>query len=139
IPALVVALCCGLITAPGASAAPSLAVAEGGGATFPGRALVLTVPGRSAVSPGEVHVSENGRAVREAVVTPIANAKAGDFGVVLAIDVGPSMKGAPLARAMAAARALAAQRTGRQELGVVTFDREARVTLPLSDNDTGIR
>src|SRR4029077_9075358 len=55
-----------------------------------------------------------------------------------AIDAGPSMKGAPLAQAMAAARALAAQRTGMQELGVVTFDRNATVTLPLTSDPQAI-
>jgi tight adherence protein B len=80
-----------------------------------------------------VHISENGRRVSGALVSPIANAGAGDFGVVLAIDVSPSMKGVPLAHAMAAARALAAQRTGKQELAVVTFDNAAHVVLPLTD------
>jgi len=39
---------------------------------------------------------------------------------------------------MAAARALAAQRTGKQELGVVTFDRRATVALPLTDDPRAI-
>jgi tight adherence protein B len=132
------ALVAGVIAAPSASAAPSLRVSEGGGATFPARSLVLTVPNGAGVSPSNVHVTENARAVAGAVVRPIANAAAGDFGVVLAIDVSPSMRGAPLSEAMAAARALAAQRTGRQELAVVTFDRHATVALPLTDDARAI-
>jgi tight adherence protein B len=124
----------GVMAAPAAIAAPSLRVSEGGGATFPARSLVLTVAKQGSLSPSHVHIAENGRAVTGAVVRPIANAAAGDFGVVLAIDVSPSMRGAPLSQAMAAARALAAQRTGKQELGVVTFDRHAGVALPLTDD-----
>jgi tight adherence protein B len=132
------ALVVGVIAAPAASAAPSLRVSEGGGATFPARSLVLTVPKGAALSPSNVHITENGRAVTGAVVRPIANAAVGDFGVVLAIDVSPSMRGAPLSEAMAAARALAAQRTGRQALAVVTFDRRATVALPLTDDASAI-
>ena len=48
------------------------------------------------------------------------------------------MTGAPLAKAMTAARALAAQRTGNQELGVITFDETAYVTLPLTSDPQSI-
>lgn len=115
-----------------------IGLSEGGGATFPARALVLSVPGTGALRSPQVHISENGAPIAGAVVRPIADAGAGDFGVVLAIDVSPSMKGAPLARAMAAARALAAQRTGKQELGIVTFDRHATVALGLTDDPGAI-
>ena len=73
------------MSAPAAGAASSLQLSEGGGATFPARALVLAVPGRSALTPFEVHVSENGKAVSSPVLTPIAKAHSNDFGVVLAI------------------------------------------------------
>jgi tight adherence protein B len=95
---------------------------------------VLSLPGRSSLDSAQVHVSENGKSVASPVVRPIASAASGDFGVVLAIDVSASMKGAPLEQAMRAARALAAQRTGEQELGVVTFDRQAKVALPLTSD-----
>jgi tight adherence protein B len=123
-----------LLGAGATQAATSLHVSEGGGATFPARSLVLSVPSGVSVQPSQVHVSEDGQPIPGAIVRPIANAAAGDFGVVLAIDVGPSMRGEPLARAMEAARALAAQRTGNQELAVVTFDQNARVALPLTAN-----
>jgi tight adherence protein B len=124
--------------ASGSSAAGQVAVSEGSGSVFPARSLVLTVPGRTSVSTGEVHITENGRAVKGALVTPIAEAQARDFGIVLAIDVSPSMRGRPLEQAMAAARALAKQRTGRQELGIVTFDERATVALPLTDDPQAI-
>jgi tight adherence protein B len=128
----------GLLAAPASSSAAALHVSEGGGASFPSRSLVVAVPGRSSVSTSEIHISENGRPVSGAAAKPITQAGAGDFGVVLAIDVSPSMKGAPLDRAMAAARALAAQRTGNQELAVVTFDQSAKVALPLTDDPRAI-
>jgi Flp pilus assembly protein TadB len=130
----------GALSAPAAAAgvAGSIGLSEGGGATFPARALVLSVPHTGALRSSQVHISEDGKPVSGAVVRPIADAGAGDFGVVLAIDVSPSMRGAPLARAMAAARGLAAQRTGMQELGVVTFDRHATVALPLTDDPRAI-
>jgi tight adherence protein B len=128
----------GLLAAPASGSAAALHLSEGGGASFPSRSLVLAVPGRSSVAASEIHVSENGRAVSGTVAKPITRAGAGDFGVVLAIDVSPSMKGAPLDRAMAAARALAAQRTGNQELAVVTFDQSAKLDLPLTDDPRAI-
>jgi tight adherence protein B len=115
-----------------------LKVSEGGGARFPSRSLVLSVPNRAGLQASQVRVSENGQPVQGARLMPLSNAGAGDFGVVLAIDVSPSMTGAPLAEAMAAARALAAQRTGMQELGIVTFDRQAKVVLPLTDKPAAI-
>lgn len=136
--AVAVGLAGGLVAAPASCSAAALHVSEGGGASFPSRSLVVAVPGRGSVSASEIHVRENGHPVSGAVATPITKAGAGDFGVVLAIDVSPSMKGAPLDRAMAAARALAAQRTGKQELAVVTFDQSARVALPLTHDPRAI-
>jgi tight adherence protein B len=121
-----------------ADSAGSLHVAPAGGAVFPARALVLSVPDRGTLSASQVHITENGSPVSGAAVTPIAKAGAHDFGVVLAIDAGPTMRGAPLAEAMRAARALAAQRTGMQELGVITFDQRATVALPLTDDPAQI-
>jgi tight adherence protein B len=120
------------------AATPPLRVFEGGGAAFPGRSLVLSVPTGAGVQPRGIHVSENGTPISGAVVTPIANAATGDFGVVLAIDVGPSMRGIPLQKAMQAARALAAQRSGNQEIAVVTFDKSATVSLPLTNDPAAI-
>jgi tight adherence protein B len=132
--AATIALLGALVTPAAATAPASLSVTEGGGATFPARSLVLSLPGRSSLTASQVHVSENGGTVASPIVRPIASAASGDFGVVLAIDVSSSMRGAPLAEAMKAARALAAQRTGKQELGIVTFDRQAAVALPLTSD-----
>ena len=141
--ACVLAVLVGSIVAPAgaagaSSAADQIAVSEGSGSVFPARSLVLTVPGRTSVSTGEVHITENGRAVKGALVTPIANAQARDFGIVLAIDVSPSMHGSSLDGAMRAARTLARKRAGQQLLGVVEFDQNASVSLPLTTNATAI-
>jgi tight adherence protein B len=131
-------------SAPGAFAAQTashpggLQVAEGGGSSFPARSLVLSVPSRSSLSAAEVHVSENGQTVDEAIVTPIAKASAGDFGIVLAIDTSPSMQGRSLQDAMAAARALAGLRTGEQYLSVVEFNQVPKVVLPLTADGSAV-
>jgi tight adherence protein B len=137
-PTLAATLALALLGASSSAAAPSLRVSEGGGAVFPGRSLVLSVPNGASLQPARVHLSENGTPISGAVVTPIANAAAGDFGVVLAIDVGPSMRGLPLQKAMEAARALAVQRSGNQEIAVVTFDQRATVALPLTNDPAAI-
>jgi tight adherence protein B len=127
--ALILAAC--LAAAPAKGAIAGLQVSEGSGATFPARSLVLSVPGGS-LQPSQVHVGENGHAVGSLIVRRIAHAGAGDFGIVLAIDVSPSMQGNALNEAMAAARALASQRSGQQQLGVLAFDQTATVLLPLT-------
>jgi tight adherence protein B len=113
-------------------------VSQGAGATFPARSLVLSVHDPGSLRPSQVHIAEDGQPVAGAVVRAIANAGAGDFGVVLAIDVSPSMQGQPLKSAMAAARALARERSGQQQLGVLLFDQAARVVLPVTANAPAI-
>jgi tight adherence protein B len=125
------------VAAPAAGSG-ELRVSDGGGSAFPARSLVLSVPGRSSLSASEVHISENGAPVSGAVITQAANARPGDFGIVLAIDISPSMKGRPLQNAMIAARALARQRVGQQKLGLIEFDRTPTVALPLTANEESI-
>ena len=146
--AICVALLAALLTAliggapASAVAGPSqggeFALSEGSGTVFPGRSLVLSVPNRSKLSGAEVHVTENGQPVSQPIVTPLSKAGAGDFGVMLAIDTSPSMQGAPLRDAMSAARALAARRTANQEFGVIEFDHESTLALPLTADPEAI-
>jgi tight adherence protein B len=124
--------------AAGPSQTSEFALSEGSGTVFPGRSLILSVPNRGSLSSAEVHISENGQPVSQPIVTPLSKAAAGDFGVVLAIDKSPSMEGAPLRNAMAAARALAAHRSGKQQLGVIEFDETPTVALPLTANGEAI-
>jgi Flp pilus assembly protein TadB/uncharacterized protein YegL len=128
-----------LLALPAANAGTApMTISLGSGATFPARTLVLSAPAGVHVSVPEMYVWENGGPVNNLSVTPLANANAGDFGVVLVIDQSASMGGAPLARAMGAARALARQRTGKQELGVITFDSHPTTLLPLTSDPFAI-
>jgi Flp pilus assembly protein TadB len=108
----------------------------GSGATFPERTLVLTVPPGQTATAAQVSVTENGQPVSGLSVTPLSQARAGDFGVFLVIDQSPSMRGKPLAQAMVAARALAAQRVGAEALGAITFDATPNLILPLTSDRT---
>ncbi len=107
-------------------------------ATFPQRALVLSVPHGLKLTAGQVHVTENGSPVGPLIVTPISQANAGDFGIVLVIDQNWSMSGTPLTQAMAAARTIAAQRTAQQELALITFDARPYVLLAPTSNQGAI-
>jgi tight adherence protein B len=135
---LLASVAVGLATPVASSAAPGLQVSEGAGATFPARSLVLSVPSVHSLQPTQVHVSENGKPVTGAVLRSISHAGEGDFGVVLAIDVSPSMHGQPLENAMSAARALAAQRVGQQQLGVLLFDQSSTTLLSLTTSQPAI-
>lgn len=103
-------------------------------ASFPQRAFVLTLPHGMALGRGTVHVFENGRAVNGLTVSPARGAGAGSFGYVLALDASNSMAGEPLVRAMAAARAFAAERAAGAALGLVAFSSRVDTILrPSSD------
>jgi Flp pilus assembly protein TadB len=117
---------------------PPVTGSLGRGATFPQRTLVLSDPSATTLSASQVHITENGTVITPESVKPLSLADAGEFGVMLVIDESPSMSGRPLAQALAAARTLAAGRSGKQELGIVTFADLARVTLPLTSNDKQI-
>lgn len=134
--ALGLAALVGGLTAPLAEAT-GLRVSLGDAARFPARVLIASAPANHPVTADTVHVIENGRPVKALSVTPASTANAGDFGVILVIDSSQSMAGRPLAEEMHAARDLAMQRSGRQELGVITFNHAATTLLPLtSDSPT---
>jgi tight adherence protein B len=122
--------------------AASVVRSLGAGATFPHRALVLTVPAAIPVTVPRIYVGENGSPVDSLSVTPVTPVTAptaASFGVVLVIDQSLSMTGAPLNHAMATARAIAAQRTGSQKVGVITFDSSPSIVLPMTSDSTAIQ
>ena len=120
-----------LVTAPVALATPTAQLAEASGAAFPAKRFVLTLPVRRAVRPEDVRVRENGGPVDGLHVVP---ASARTSAVIVAIDTSRSMRGAPIAAAMAAARRFAAGRPAGQRLGVVFFNRQAKLALkPTTD------
>ena len=130
----VIALASGAANASAAGLTGSL----GSGAKFPARTLVLSAPAGIPITVPDIYVWENGGPVDYLTVTPLAQANTGDFGVELVIDQSASMSGAPLAHALAAARAFAAQRTGKQELGVIAFNSAPTTVLPLTSNPSAI-
>jgi tight adherence protein B len=111
---------------------------EAGGARFPDRAFVLTLPARQRLSPRQVHVFENGTPVPGVSLVPVAEGGQTDFGVVLVIDASNSMKGRAIADATAAARAFAARRAANQRLAIVTFNSKTSVLLPFTTDADAI-
>ncbi len=95
------------------------------GVTFPQRALVLTAGIKQPLSASGIHVSETGTAVSPLTVTPVAAARPGDAGVIVAIDQSTAMKGAGLITELAGVRALAAVRPPNEALGLIGFDATA--------------
>jgi len=109
-------------------------IVEAGGARFPDRAFVLTLPAKQQLRAARVHVLENGAQVSKVTLVPVDAAGRGDFGVVLVIDASKSMHGRAIADAMKAARAFAARRTPTQQLAVVTFNSTSSVLLPFTSD-----
>lgn len=106
-----------------------------GGAAWPQRSFVLTLPNGSAPSPSDIAVQENGKPVLGLRVLPADRR----FGVMLVIDASSSMRGEAIHGALRAARAFAAQRPPYQPLGIVTFNDDIRVALAPTTDSTAIR
>ncbi|MGB9185470.1 MAG: VWA domain-containing protein [Solirubrobacteraceae bacterium] len=122
-----------------AGVAPTVAASPvqgwlGDGATWPGRALVLFPPQGATVDASTVHLTEAGARVRGVSVTPISQARPGDFGVMVVLDHNRSMAGSPTSAAMAAVRSLAATRAAGQQLGLITFSSRPQVYTPLTSD-----
>ena len=113
-----------------AHAAGDAELSEVAGQRFPERGFVLTLPRRQALTTADVQVSENGQDVKDLEVTPGGAAGARGFGTMLVIDTSQSMRGAPIADAMAAAREFVAHRPADQRVGIVFFNRSAQLALP---------
>jgi tight adherence protein B len=117
-----------------AHAAGNAELTEVAGQRFPERSFVLTLPRREALTTADVQVRENGQDVKDLEVTPGGAAGARGFGTMLVIDTSQSMRGAPIVAAMAAAREFVAHRPAGQRVGVIFFDRSARLALrPTTD------
>jgi tight adherence protein B len=120
----------------GAAAPARLHLSEVGYVRFPDRAFVLTLPRKVRLGPDAIQLRENGQLVSGVGRVQAKNAAVGRFGVVLVVDASQSMLGRPIAGAMAAARAFAAQRVPTELLGLVTFSSRGHVALaPTTDSD----
>jgi tight adherence protein B len=104
------------------------------GTNFPDRAYVLSLPTETALGPDSVEVRENGVLMTNVSVVPAQAADNGQFGVVLVLDASGSMRGDAIVNAVAAARAFAAHRQTGQLLGVVVFNSDSKILVPLTTN-----
>jgi tight adherence protein B len=107
-------------------------------ARFPERAFVLTLPEQRRLGAADMEVLENGEPVASPRLRPADRAGARSFGLVLVIDASISMRGKPIASAMAAARTFAGRRQAEQRLGVITFDEQATTALPMTADQGAI-
>jgi len=126
------------LLASAANAARGLVLTEAGGARFPDRKFVLTLPKDRPLTRGQVSVRENGNAVSRLSLVPAGSAGEREFGVALVIDASNSMRGGAIDAAFAAARVFAEQRNGNQQLAVIAFNRRTSVLLPFTTDEGAI-
>jgi len=127
-----------LLVTSAASAAAPLRLENVGNVNFPDRAFALTTAKAERINPRAVHVLENGQPVLDQRIVPARAAGKGTFGIVLVIDASASMSGAPIANAIDAARAFAAQRTANERLGIVLFNKNVSASLTPTTNADAI-
>jgi tight adherence protein B len=118
------------------SGGPTLIEAKG--PAFPVRSYVLKLPTSQRLTANQVKVTENGTAALNTTVVPASQTSNKTFGVVLVGDTSYSMYGAPLAAALAAEQAFAAQRNAKEQLGLINFNRTTKVVLPLTSSASAI-
>jgi Mg-chelatase subunit ChlD len=111
---------------------------ELGEAHFPDRGYILSLPSAQTVTQDQVAVTENGREVTGLSVVPATALGSNQFALALVIDASQSMRGAPIAKAMRAARAFAAQRQPTQQLGALTFNARSSLLVPFTTDDAAI-
>ena len=121
-----------------ATAERELRLTEAGGAGFPYRSFVLTLPSGMSLEAKRVHVRENENDVSSISITPANEVKGNHFGVVLVIDASNSMRGKAIEGAIEAARAFAEQRNANQRVAIVAFNSEATVLLPFTTDAEAI-
>jgi tight adherence protein B len=108
------------------------------GPAFPVQTYVLQLPSGRSLTPQDVKVTENGNPVLNPTLVPASQASKKTFGVVLLLDTSFSMSGKPLAEAVKAEQAFAAQRNLNEQLGGINFWNSSKVTLPLTTSPTRI-
>jgi tight adherence protein B len=90
---------------------------------FPDKVFILELPERRALTGDRISLTENGAPVTELGL----QAPGSTSGAVLLIDASNSMRGAPIAGAMQAARAFVAQRNRKLPVAVIVFGPEDTV------------
>ncbi len=136
---LAVALAAAVLAATaGAADSGSLKVIEAKGPAFPVRTFVLTLPSGRKLTIHGVTVTENGSSVAEPTLVPASQADKKTFGTVLVLDTSYSMTGQPIAAAVKAAQAFAAQRNPNEQLGVLEFNRNTTTVQKLTTSSADI-
>jgi tight adherence protein B len=108
-------------SAAAAPARPPLSVTPIQRVPFPNRGYVIDLPQSAVLNPNAVHVTENGKPVGNASVTPLSGSGLG-FGAVLALDASDSMTGSPYTNAIKAAQKFVVERGNGEEIGLVAFN-----------------
>jgi tight adherence protein B len=119
-----VAATVGLVAASSVAAAssqPPLSVTPVQRVPFPQRGYVIDLPQSAALNPSSVRVTENGKVVGNASVTPLAGSGLG-FGAMLALDASDSMRGSPYANAITSAQKFVANRGNGEAIGLIAFN-----------------
>jgi tight adherence protein B len=132
------AVACVLAGSAGAAGSSGPRVIEAKGPAFPVRTFVLTLPSDQKLTAGDVRVTENGASVAEQTLVPASRAAKKTFGAVLVLDASYSMTGKPIEAAIKAEQAFAAQRNPNEQLGLIAFNRNVTVALPLTSSATRI-
>ncbi len=111
---------------------------EAKGPAFPIETYVLQLPSAHGLTIHDVGLTENGGSVLSPSLVPASQASKKTFGVVLVLDASYSMTGEPIAAALAAAQAFAAQRNPNEQLGLIEYNRQATTKLQLTTSSTKI-
>lgn len=106
---------------------------------FPDRAFVIATPKPVQLTSGSVVTRENGRPVNSVSVIRARVAGHRTFGVVLVLDASTTMRGKPIAAALAAARTFVSRYGSTGEVGLVIFNRDIDVALEPTRNVKAIR
>ena len=124
--------------AAGTAGTVPLHLTEAGGAVFPQRTYVLSLPAGQRLDRSQVKVNESGQRVVGLSIAPAGAATGVRSGVVLAIDASRSMRGAPTEGALAAGRAFAGRRNVNQRIALLTFNETSKVALSFTTSQTSI-
>ena len=119
------------------AAAPGPTIVESGGAVYPQRAYILTLPAPKVLTSAEVKVTENGQSATGVTVAG-HGAPAGTTAVVLAIDASASMQGRPINDAIDAARGFAAKMGPDDQVAVIVFNNGVHVIQPFTTDPAQI-
>jgi tight adherence protein B len=96
---------------------------------FPQVAVTISLPGTPSLSAGDIQIAENGNGASVEDVRPLG---ATGIDVVLAIDGSNSMRGQPIASAVAAAKRFIQGLPEAARVAIVSFANQATVLVPLT-------